>query len=138
MRSRRALAWHPTNADVWIRAARWEFDGTHNVDAARMLLQRALRLNATSQGLRSTWGGAFDRERLISSEIWLFFFEMEVQKAMRLRQRKRLVLGRATDVSTLRRFALAYSIRQELPPLNKSGAVAEVKAEPKVRELQLS
>lgn len=44
-----ALALHPTFVPFWISAASWEYFTNNNIQAARVLLQRANRLNPTSQ-----------------------------------------------------------------------------------------
>ncbi|KAG5183286.1 U3 small nucleolar RNA-associated protein 6-domain-containing protein [Tribonema minus] len=47
----RALQLHPHNAGLWIKAASWEFFDCANAVAARVLLQRALRINGVNQRL---------------------------------------------------------------------------------------
>lgn len=47
----RAIQAHPTNTALWILAASWEFEENNNITAARVLLQRALRLNNHSARL---------------------------------------------------------------------------------------
>ena len=46
-----ALQLHPHNTALWIRAASWEFQQNQNVNNARMLLQRAIRINKGDQHL---------------------------------------------------------------------------------------
>lgn len=72
----RALQLMPTQASLWVRAARYEFERNHHADAARVLFQQGLRFNRSSQLL------------------WLEFLRMELQFSRTLLQRKR-VLGLA-------------------------------------------
>lgn len=44
-----AIALHPTFVPFWITAASWEYFSNHNIHAARILLQRANRLNPQSK-----------------------------------------------------------------------------------------
>lgn len=46
-----AIQYHPRDERMWIKAAKWEFEENANSEAARILLQRALRLNKTSESL---------------------------------------------------------------------------------------
>lgn len=70
----KALALHPLCASLWIKHARWEFDDNQNAHGARTILQRALRVLPESE------------------ELWVYFFQMELQYIAKLRERKR-VLG---------------------------------------------
>ena len=56
----RALALHPTKAQMWLKAAAWELEGRNNANAARKLLQRGLRLNQESV------------------EMWVAYFRFEL------------------------------------------------------------
>ena len=56
----RALALHPTKAQLWLKAAAWELEGRNNASAARKLLQRGLRLNQESV------------------EMWVAYFRFEL------------------------------------------------------------
>eukprot|EP00741_Cyanophora_paradoxa_P002251 tig00000571_g2183.t1 len=47
----RALQLHPTKPGLWIAAASWEFESNNNIQTARVLLQRALRINPAAQKL---------------------------------------------------------------------------------------
>ena len=42
---------HTTTTTPFHRYARWEFEGNHNVEGARVMLQRGLRLNPGDQSL---------------------------------------------------------------------------------------
>lgn len=44
-----ALQYHSLNAGFWIKAAKWEFEEQSNIRAARVLMQRSLRLNPSSE-----------------------------------------------------------------------------------------
>ncbi|CAI5724610.1 unnamed protein product [Peronospora effusa] len=71
----RALQSHPRNAQLWIEAASYEFGVNLNVDSARVLMQRAIRLNKHNQ------------------KLWLEYFRLEllyVQKLVMRRQVLRL------------------------------------------------
>lgn len=46
-----AIQYHPLNVGMWVSAAKWEFEENNNAEAARVLLQRALRINSTSKDL---------------------------------------------------------------------------------------
>ncbi|CAN0294818.1 unnamed protein product [Discosporangium mesarthrocarpum] len=51
----RALQLHPRNPGLWIKAASWEFFECNNSTAARVLMQRALRINRSSRNLWVQW-----------------------------------------------------------------------------------
>ncbi|KAG0348325.1 U3 snoRNP protein [Podila minutissima] len=61
-----AIQLHPTNEKVWIMAAAWEWEENANIVAARVLLQRALRLNTTTQSL---WHEYFRLELVYIAKI---------------------------------------------------------------------
>lgn len=69
----RALQMHPNKPELWVKAALWEFRTNQNVDASRVMFQRGLRFNKSSQGL------------------WLHFFKMEMEYIMKLLDRKKLI-----------------------------------------------
>eukprot|EP00038_Savillea_parva_P021034 m.33145 g.33145 ORF g.33145 m.33145 type:complete len:709 (+) comp4980_c0_seq1:303-2429(+) len=46
-----ALRYNPLHADLWVRAAAWEFGGNNNIKSARVLMQRGLRLAPDSKRL---------------------------------------------------------------------------------------
>eukprot|EP01127_Copromyxa_protea_P005329 TRINITY_DN15273_c0_g1_i1.p1 TRINITY_DN15273_c0_g1~~TRINITY_DN15273_c0_g1_i1.p1 ORF type:complete len:705 (+),score=188.34 TRINITY_DN15273_c0_g1_i1:21-2135(+) len=46
-----ALALHPTHIGLWLLAAGWEYTQNYNMNQARALLQRAIRLNSESADL---------------------------------------------------------------------------------------
>lgn len=47
----KCLQLHPHNSALWIRAASWEFQHNQNISNARMLMQRALRINKADEHL---------------------------------------------------------------------------------------
>ncbi|KAF8928593.1 U3 small nucleolar RNA-associated protein 6-domain-containing protein [Dissophora ornata] len=57
---------HPTNEKMWILAAAWEWEENANIVAARILLQRALRLNTTTETL---WHEYFRLELVYIAKI---------------------------------------------------------------------
>ncbi|KAF9419542.1 U3 snoRNP protein [Entomortierella beljakovae] len=61
-----AIQLHPTNEKLWILAAAWEWEENANVVAARVLLQRALRLNTTTESL---WHEYFRLELVYIAKI---------------------------------------------------------------------
>ncbi|KAG0325842.1 U3 snoRNP protein [Dissophora globulifera] len=61
-----AIQLHPTNEKMWILAAAWEWEQNANIVAARVLLQRALRLNTTTESL---WHEYFRLELVYIAKI---------------------------------------------------------------------
>lgn len=47
----RAVAFHPTNENLWVMAANWHYQRNQDFKTARTLLQRGLRINESSQVL---------------------------------------------------------------------------------------
>ena len=70
----RALSRHPRVPSLWLQAASWEFDRNRNVQAARTLMQRGLRVNQHSK------------------QLWLEYFRLELLYVQKIKAR-RLVLG---------------------------------------------
>eukprot|EP01104_Vermistella_antarctica_P009119 TRINITY_DN2325_c0_g1_i1.p1 TRINITY_DN2325_c0_g1~~TRINITY_DN2325_c0_g1_i1.p1 ORF type:complete len:626 (+),score=166.27 TRINITY_DN2325_c0_g1_i1:322-2199(+) len=68
----RGLQLHPRNASLWILAASWEYEKNANMVTARVLLQRALRMNPTSP------------------KLFLEYFRLEVLYINKLRTRMAL------------------------------------------------
>jgi U3 small nucleolar RNA-associated protein 6 len=73
----RAIQFHPRNPRIWIMAAAWEWEENSNVKSARVLLQRALRMNPDSQ------------------ELWLEYFKLEILFLVKIAERQK-VLSAAT------------------------------------------
>ena len=70
----RALQLHVSEPGLWSYAAAWEFDHNGNAAAARMLMQRGLRMRPDSQ------------------QLWLEYFKLELHYAQKLVARRK-VLG---------------------------------------------
>ncbi|DAZ94202.1 TPA: hypothetical protein N0F65_000429 [Lagenidium giganteum] len=62
----RALQVHPRCAEIWIEAASYEFSTNLNVDSARILMQRAIRINKNCQRL---WHEYFRLEMLYIQKL---------------------------------------------------------------------
>ncbi|OQS02563.1 delta-1-pyrroline-5-carboxylate dehydrogenase 12A1, mitochondrial-like [Thraustotheca clavata] len=69
-----ALQMHPRNEAIWIEAASWEFTSNLNIDSARVLMQRSIRINPHSQ------------------RLWTEYFRLEFLYVQKLRVRRE-VLG---------------------------------------------
>ncbi|ORX93777.1 hypothetical protein K493DRAFT_284390 [Basidiobolus meristosporus CBS 931.73] len=69
----RAIQLHPAKPSLWIMAASWEFEDNLNTTAARILLQRGLRLNPESQ------------------ELWLEYVRLELVYMAKIRERRRIL-----------------------------------------------
>jgi U3 small nucleolar RNA-associated protein 6 len=93
----KAVQAHPLVAPIWLRAAQWEFTDNNNIEAARVFLQRGLRMIPKSQ------------------DLWLYMFKMEVQYIARLRERKRL-LGLMALRKVLTLPTPSPSLSPPLPP----------------------
>ncbi|PNH07975.1 U3 small nucleolar RNA-associated protein 6 [Tetrabaena socialis] len=70
----KALQRHSAVPELWIEAARWEFDTNSNIAAARSLMQQGIRMCRTEEA------------------IWVQYYRLELLHALKLRVR-RLVLG---------------------------------------------
>lgn len=66
----KAVQSHPLVPKLWLRAAQFEFEDNNHVEAARVFLQRGLRMVPGSR------------------ELWLYMIEMELRYINRLRERK--------------------------------------------------
>jgi hypothetical protein len=81
-----ALQIFPRQDGLWIEAASHEFFGpTRSIRNARVLLQRALRINQTSQ------------------ELWLEYFSLELHYAQTLKGRRQILQGGKPDDGTVDR-----------------------------------
>eukprot|EP00163_Fabomonas_tropica_P021665 TRINITY_DN3779_c0_g1_i5.p1 TRINITY_DN3779_c0_g1~~TRINITY_DN3779_c0_g1_i5.p1 ORF type:complete len:577 (-),score=140.71 TRINITY_DN3779_c0_g1_i5:266-1996(-) len=65
----RALSLHPREPRLWKLAATWEFEHNANITAARVLFQRAIRLNPSVE------------------ELWVDYFACEVEYLLKARER---------------------------------------------------
>lgn len=72
----RMLQIHNSNPNVWIAAAKWEFEDNCSPDSARALLQRGLRYNPESRFL------------------WNEYFKMELMYSERIIRRKEILEGK--------------------------------------------
>ncbi|XP_046582827.1 U3 small nucleolar RNA-associated protein 6 homolog [Haliotis rubra] len=69
----RMLQVHNKKPDLWIMAAKWEFEANVNPENARTLLQRGLRFNDTSK------------------QLWIEYYRLELLYAEKLRKRRELL-----------------------------------------------
>ncbi|KAF4317816.1 hypothetical protein JM18_005490 [Phytophthora kernoviae] len=69
----RALQSHPRSAEIWIEAASYEFGVNLNVESARLLMQRAIRLNSHSQ------------------KLWIEYFRLELLYVQKLSMRRQVL-----------------------------------------------
>jgi len=102
----RALQVHPLQAEIWVKAAFWEYRRNKNIDAARSLFQRALRVIPQNP------------------TIWLEFFRLEADFLDTIRRRID-VLGVAPTISSSKSGALEDMIEfvsdEEEEGFNASG-----------------
>eukprot|EP01134_Creolimax_fragrantissima_P005776 CFRG5776T1 len=61
-----ALSVHPREADMWVEAAKYEFEERANIRSARILMQRGLRLNPKSKTL---WLEYFRLENMYHEKV---------------------------------------------------------------------
>jgi len=71
----KALALHPRDEDLWIKAVVHEIEVNSNAHAARILLQRSLRINNHSE------------------KLWKLYFQFELWYAMRNSARRRSIVN---------------------------------------------
>ncbi|RKO91087.1 U3 small nucleolar RNA-associated protein 6-domain-containing protein, partial [Blyttiomyces helicus] len=69
----RAIQLHPTKPTFWILASAWEFEENNNVNSARTLLQRGIRINRDNQLL------------------WHEYFKLELLYTEKLKERRRVM-----------------------------------------------
>ncbi|KAG7377100.1 U3 snoRNP protein [Phytophthora pseudosyringae] len=69
----RALQSHPRSAELWIEAASYEFGVNLNVDSARVLMQRAIRLNKHNH------------------KLWIEYFRLELLYVQKLAMRRQVL-----------------------------------------------
>lgn len=75
----RVLQYHPSKPNLWIMAAKWEFEENKNIPNSRSLLQKGLRVNASSQ------------------KLWLEYFRMELLHVEKIHNRRKILGLNATD-----------------------------------------
>jgi U3 small nucleolar RNA-associated protein 6 len=71
----RAIQLHPLQVGFWIMAAQWEFETNGNMNSARILLQRALRLNGNSE------------------KLWIEYYKLEWLYVEKIKKRREFLLG---------------------------------------------
>lgn len=72
----RAIQLHPSKPTFWIKAATWELESNTNMGAARVLLQRAIRMNPDL------------------SELWHEYFKLELAYLEKVRTRREILFGK--------------------------------------------
>ncbi|KAG9296416.1 hypothetical protein G9A89_015008 [Geosiphon pyriformis] len=77
-----ALQLHPTKPPLWILAAQWEFERNTNIIAARVLMERGLRLNPTSK------------------QLWHEYFKLELIYVAKIKARREILGISATSEET--------------------------------------
>ncbi|KAJ3268890.1 U3 snoRNP protein [Terramyces sp. JEL0728] len=75
-----AIALHPAKSIFWIMAAKYEYEENSNMTSARVLLQRALRINPHEQ------------------KIWLEYFKLELLWIQKLLDRRRILFKEGGDI----------------------------------------
>lgn len=70
-----AIQFHSNLAIFWVLAAKWEWDHNQSVSAARILLQRGIRVNPHLQ------------------ELWIEYFKLEVAWILKLQARRSVLFG---------------------------------------------
>ncbi|KAH3873448.1 hypothetical protein DPMN_036683 [Dreissena polymorpha] len=96
------LAVHDKKPDLWLSAAKWEFEDNNNSDNARKLLQRGLRFNPEAR------------------KLWLEYYRMELLYAEKTRKRRELLeLGEDENSDTVLSGQVAFVVfdqaRQAIP-----------------------
>lgn len=87
----RLLQLHPTKAQVWIMAAKYELQTHNSIKAARLILQRAIRLNYGAGGFSGPNG---------SLQLWVEYFKLELIYVAQLLA-KRKIMGIVTEAQQL-------------------------------------
>ena len=78
----RILSLFPKNEDIWIAASSHELTRNNNAHASRILMQRSLRVNKSSE------------------KLWLNYYQIELWYALRIIQRKKVLgLETSSDIS---------------------------------------
>ncbi|KJE94924.1 hypothetical protein CAOG_005466 [Capsaspora owczarzaki ATCC 30864] len=90
-----ALRSHPQQERLWVMAAKHEFDDNSNVTAARVLLQRGLRMNDASKLL------------------WREYFRLELLFAEKIRARQAILMMEPSSVSASNKKKSSKSKQQQ-------------------------
>ncbi|KAJ8331623.1 U3 snoRNP protein [Batrachochytrium dendrobatidis] len=75
----KAIQLHPTKPIFWILAATWEFEENSDIASARVLMQRALRINPTNQ------------------KLWIEYFKLELLWVEKIKERRRILFKEDLD-----------------------------------------
>lgn len=114
----KAIQLHPAKPIFWIMAANWEFTENHDMSSARILMQRALRLNPKDESL------------------WKEYFRLELLWLQKLQERKNVLFG-STGEEPL--DELKDGVVAELDILETSEELVNIPIEasdPKVTEIE--
>lgn len=101
----RALQLHVSEPGLWSYAAAWEFDHNGNAAAARMLMQRGLRMRPDSQ------------------QLWLEYFKLELHYAQKLVARRK-VLGIDSPAPAQPTAAVTAAAQQQAAVVGEGGSEA--------------
>ena len=101
----RALQLHVSESGLWSYAAAWEFDHNGNAAAARMLMQRGLRMRPDSQ------------------QLWWEYFKLELHYAQKLVARRK-VLGIDSPAPAQAAAAATSAAQQQAAIVEESGSEA--------------
>ncbi len=71
----KAIQLHPTKSIFWILAAKWEWEDNGSILAARVLLQRGIRLNPRD------------------TKLWLEYFKLELLWVAKLKERRKILFN---------------------------------------------
>ena len=72
----KAIQLHPTKSVFWVLAAKWEWEENNSITAARVLLQRSIRINPNSQ------------------DLWIEYFKLEVLWVQKLIERRKILFSK--------------------------------------------
>ncbi|EQC34515.1 hypothetical protein SDRG_07843 [Saprolegnia diclina VS20] len=114
-----ALQLHPRNEAIWIEAASWEFNTNLNMDSARVLMQRSIRINPHSQ------------------RLWAEYFRLEFLYVQKLRARREL-LGLDAPVEKPKELSLEIETLDEEANLANNDEVPAVSAMEESRQAILN
>jgi hypothetical protein len=99
-----ALQMHPRNGAIWLKAAAWEFSENGNINSARILLQRAVRINKDNARL---W------EELVRLEYLFVLHQSETDRIIGAVARH----GQATSTSATDAIAMPAAVDGEAAPV---------------------
>jgi U3 small nucleolar RNA-associated protein 6 len=99
----RALQSHPRSSELWIEAASFEFSENLSVDSARVLMQRAIRINRQDP------------------KLWLEYFRLELLYIQKLSVRREVLRLDGEDAETRTPTEDASVLLEELPEETETG-----------------